>query len=116
MAEQVIAPEPRFTPAPAIVAMTTLPAAFDASDRSPRIQAAYAGPSEDNPSLSLRKRLKRATALDQMERNGHIVPPPAKTARSETPKPKVSTWANPAPGGLMFGRDDPALRPAFTAN
>jgi hypothetical protein len=116
MAEQVIAPEPRFTPAPAMVATTTLPAAFDASDRSPRIEAAYAGPSEDNPSLSLRKRLKRATALDQMERNGHFIPPSTKTARSETPKPNVSTWANPAPGGLMFGRDDPALRPAFTAN
>ena len=115
MAERVIAPEPRFAPSPAIVATPTLPAAFDARDLSPRIQAAYAGPSEDNPSLSLRKRLKRATALDQMERNGHIVPPPAQTVRAEALKPKLLTWGDPAPSGVMFGRDNPALRPAFTA-
>ena len=50
-----------------------------------------------------------------MERNGHIVPPPAQTVRAESLNPKLLTWGDPAPSGVMFGRDNPALRPAFTA-
>ena len=42
---------------------------FDLSKYGPNVQAAYRGPTADNPSLSLRKRLKRGAALDQMARS-----------------------------------------------
>lgn len=45
-----------------------LPNGFDLSRFGPHVQAAYRGPTEDNPSLSLRHRLRRAAAMDQMER------------------------------------------------
>lgn len=65
------------TPAPATAAVvheaeqpaeTTLPSGFDLSRFGPHVQAAYRGPTEDNPSLSLRHRLRRGAALDQMDR------------------------------------------------
>jgi hypothetical protein len=43
----------------------------DQSDRRPGetwVERAYRGPSPDNPSLSLRKRLKRAAFFDQRDR------------------------------------------------
>jgi hypothetical protein len=46
--------------------VTEIPEGFDLSRFGPHVQAAYQGPTEDNPSLSLKTRLKRATALDQM--------------------------------------------------
>lgn len=45
-----------------------LPEGFDLSRFGPHVQAAYRGPTPDNPSLSLRHRLRRAAALDQAER------------------------------------------------
>ncbi len=45
-----------------------LPAGFDLSRYGPHVQAAYCGPTPDNPSLSLRTRLKRARFYDQRER------------------------------------------------
>ena len=47
---------------------STLPNGFDLSRFGPHVQAAYHGPTEDNPSLSLRHRLRRAAAMDQKER------------------------------------------------
>ena len=47
---------------------STLPNGFDLSRFGPHVQAAYRGPTEDNPSLSLRHRLRRAAAMDQKER------------------------------------------------
>jgi len=47
---------------------STLPSGFDLSRFGPHVQAAYRGPTEDNPSLSLRHRLRRAAAMDQKER------------------------------------------------
>ena len=97
---------------PAVIAVT--PKAYvptiDPGDHSLRVAAAHAGPSEDNPSLSLKKRVKRAHALDLMEKNGHIVPPPARSMAQPT-KASVSTWAAPAKG-LMFGQ--PRMTPAFS--
>jgi hypothetical protein len=67
-------------PAPALTAMTRpvastpvadpaeLPEGFDLSRFGPHVQAAYRGPTADNPSLSLKKRLKRAHFFDQRER------------------------------------------------
>ena len=105
------APQPRFAQTPAI---TPAVAAHRPADQgSARVEAAYAGPSEDNPSLSMKKRIKRAHALDQMERNGHVVPAPEPIRAAAAPRqPSLSTWAKPAANGLMFGRD-PALKPAF---
>lgn len=48
---------------------TDLPPGFDLSRFGRHVQAAYRGPTEDNPSLSLRHRLRRAAAMDQLERN-----------------------------------------------
>jgi hypothetical protein len=47
---------------------STLPSGFDLSRFGPHVQAAYRGPTPDNPSLSLRNRLRRAAAMDQKER------------------------------------------------
>jgi len=46
----------------------TLPSGFDLSRFGPHVRAAYRGPTPDNPSLSLRNRLRRAAAMDQKER------------------------------------------------
>jgi hypothetical protein len=45
-----------------------LPDGFDLSRFGPHVQAAYRGPTADNPSLSLRTRLKRARFFDMKER------------------------------------------------
>ncbi|MEO7787568.1 MAG: hypothetical protein ABIR77_07080 [Sphingomicrobium sp.] len=81
------------------------------NNHSVRVEAAHAGPSEDNPSLSLKKRVKRAHALDQMERNGHLVPKPAPVGATQR-RPSVSTWAQPAASGRMLDRQ-PTPTPAF---
>ena len=46
----------------------TLPSGFDLSRFGPHVRAAYRGPTPDNPSLSLRNRLRRAAAMDQKAR------------------------------------------------
>ena len=74
-------PEPVvFEQQPAIVAPSAFawgstddpaPAAADQDDRQPGetwVERAYRGPSADNPSLSLRARLKRAAFFDKRER------------------------------------------------
>ena len=74
-------PEPVvFEQQPAIVAPSAfawgstddpVPAAADQDDRQPGetwVERAYRGPSADNPSLSLRARLKRAAFFDKRER------------------------------------------------
>lgn len=70
-----------FTPAPVLdaprpataqpshdVGHKAFPAAFDLSRYGRHVQAAYRGPTADNPSLSLQRRLKRARFFDQRER------------------------------------------------
>jgi resuscitation-promoting factor RpfA len=74
---------------------------FDTSKFGPHVQAAYRGPTSDNPSLSLRKRLKIAGELDRREReSGQIAdaggPAPAATAG----EPAVA--AAKAPHSLSF--------------
>jgi resuscitation-promoting factor RpfA len=60
-----------------------LPAGFDMSRYGRHVQAAYRGPTAENPSLSLRKRLKRARFYDQRERMGTA----SASARPAMPKP-----------------------------
>jgi len=45
-----------------------LPPGFDVSRFGRHVQAAYRGPTADNPSLSLKRRLKRASFFDMKER------------------------------------------------
>lgn len=47
---------------------TALPSGFDLSRFGRHVQAAYRGPTPDNPSLSLKNRLRRASFYDQRER------------------------------------------------
>jgi len=61
-------PFPAASAASAPAPVTRLPSGFDLSRFGPHVQAAYRGPTPDNPSLSLRYRLRRASALDQQER------------------------------------------------
>lgn len=46
----------------------TLPSGFDVSRFGRHVQAAYGGPTPGNPSLSLKKRIKRASFFDLRER------------------------------------------------
>ena len=64
---------------------------FDTSKFGRHVQAAYRGPTPENPSLSLRKRLKIAGELDRRERESGQI--------AETPKPAVATKA---PQSLSF--------------
>jgi hypothetical protein len=75
-AEPVVRPEPAFVrpatplhdPVPGKTPVTALPAGFDISKFGRHVQAAYRGPTPDNPSLSLKNRLRRASFFDQQER------------------------------------------------
>jgi len=63
---------------------------FDLSKYGPNVQAAYCGPTTDNPSLSLRKRLKRGAALDQMARStSEAAPVIAKVPATASTGPKT---------------------------
>lgn len=97
-------PAPRHDPvdekAPAA---TVLPSGFDISRFGRHVQAAYRGPTPDNPSLSLKYRLRKATALDQRERReveARVEPVAEKLAPSEggfiLRGDKIKTVARPA--------------------
>ena len=88
---------------------TTLPEEFDLSRFGPHVQAAYRGPTTDNPSLSLKYRLRRASFLDQQER---------RTAETTAAKPRDipdrGTWESRTASDFMFRRaGKPADKPAF---
>lgn len=57
-----------FVPSVQHPAGASAPEGFDMSRYGRHVQAAYAGPTPDNPSMSLRRRLKRARFFDQRER------------------------------------------------
>lgn len=110
--EQIVAPrmmsEPAFIP---VIDPVSTPVVeddefhdeFDLSKYGPHVQAAYRGPSEDNPSLSLKKRLKRGAALDQMARRTGA------TAAAVSTKSMVENrnfMLRPSTAGVSF-------RPAF---
>jgi hypothetical protein len=80
---------------PAAMEPTEVPERFDTSDFGPHVRAAYQGPTPENPSLSLRKRLKIAGELDRRERLGLATKPTAVT------KPVVA--ARPERMAMSFG-------------
>ncbi|HET6943068.1 MAG TPA: hypothetical protein VFH89_12990 [Sphingomicrobium sp.] len=107
--ESAIADEPMAEPAwdppvrePAAMAAveTTqandLPEDFDTSKFGPHVQAAYRGPTPENPSLSLRKRLKIAGELDRREReSGQIAEAARPVPAAPLVKPVVATAKAP---------------------
>lgn len=96
-AQTPAAQAPAATAPAAAATSTALPSGFDISRFGRHVQAAYRGPSPDNPSLSLKKRLKRANFFDMKERqNGGA---PATTSR----RPAFST-------GFVFSQAKPAYQ------
>lgn len=91
MAEQ---PAPAFAretaPAPvaATAAAASLPNGFDISRYGRHVQAAYRGPTPDNPFVSLKKRLTRAHFYDMQEaRAAESGAAPAPRAQTPSPRP-----------------------------
>lgn len=103
-------PAPVHDPVPATSAalagapVTKLPIGFDLSRFGPHVQLAYRGPTPDNPSLSLKYRLRRASALDQQER---------RAASEGAMRPAAQTPAKPA--WATYGEPQFMLRRAGTA-
>ena len=89
-----------------------LPEGFDLSRFGPHVQAAYRGPSENNPSLSLKKRLKAARAMDQQDRGNGVTrqAPPASSPIASTPadKPLMGQF-----GQVKVNFGQPKTEPAF---
>ena len=80
---------------PAAMEPAEVPESFDTSDFGRHVRAAYQGPTPENPSLSLRRRLKIAGELDRRERLG-LAPKPAVAT-----KPVVA--AKPEKMAMSFG-------------
>lgn len=86
---------PVHQPVAAAMESAEVPESFDTSDFGRHVKAAYQGPTPENPSLSLRKRLKIAGELDRRERLG-LAPKPAVVS-----KPVVA--AKPEKMAMSFG-------------
>lgn len=85
---------------------TRLPNGFDLSRFGRHVQAAYRGPTSDNPSLSLKYRVRRAAALDQQERR--LAEQQGSTRPAES-MPKVavgSNWQTRSNGDFLLRRAD----------
>jgi hypothetical protein len=82
---------------------TELPRGFDLSRFGPHVRAAYLGPTPDNPSLSLKYRLRRAGAMDQRERLEAEKRPTAPTPAAREPA-RQPAWASSNGDGFMLRR------------
>jgi hypothetical protein len=94
----------------------TLPSGFDISRFGRHTQAAYRGPTPENPFLSLKRRLKRASFFDMRERMAE---------QGGQPQPSYSQGATPQPAAAAARRQTeyvttkaprqprPGFRPAF---
>ncbi|MEO5612289.1 MAG: hypothetical protein ABIT68_05960 [Sphingomicrobium sp.] len=128
----IVAPEPVLTEpepvmaAPALVVATALePTAesetkfigpetelsddFDLSRFGPNVQDAYRGPTEDNPSASLKQRLRRANGMDQQERklDAEVEAATGESVLDEidaAPATATPTAAQPKKGDFIFAR------------
>jgi hypothetical protein len=103
--------------APAVrtdVPRTELPSGFDLSRFGPHVRAAYQGPTEDNPSLSLKHRLRRAGAMDQQARL-HGEAPVETVKPSVRPESVKKPLWNAQGEGFIFrpARGNQPSRPAF---
>jgi len=124
-AAPVVAAAPPADPTPdADGPVTELPEDFDLSRFGYNVQEAYKGPTEDNPSLSMKNRLTRARGMDQLERNldaeveaatgepvlteDELNPPAEAPAAETTTAPQGEGVSPPSTPG-----ERPALRPAY---
>jgi hypothetical protein len=80
--------------------VTELPEEFDTSQFGLHAQAAYNGPTEDNPSLSLKHRLSRANGMDQLAEREAEAEVAADAVEEAAAKPAA---APPTKGELMLG-------------
>jgi hypothetical protein len=97
------------------VPRTKLPSNFDLSRFGPHVRAAYMGPTPDNPSLSLKYRLRRAGAMDQRVRlEAGTQPQAAKPAKRPEPA-KQPAWVTNGDGFMLrrASGGQPSRRPAF---
>ena len=106
---------PTADPVPLAAAATAseLPDGFDVSKFGPHVQAAYRGPTADNPSASLKRRLTTGHFLDKKALEANPAPT---TASSEPVATSAvnSTWKTRGTADdFMFRRSDskPKLRP-----
>jgi hypothetical protein len=113
--EHQVKPEPAFVrpsrpavaaPAPEAavrtgVPQTKLPAGFDLSRFGPHVRAAYLGPTPDNPSLSMKYRVRRAAAMDKQDQLEAEKRPAveARTARAEPARQPA--WAASDEGFML---------------
>ena len=96
------------------VPRTKLPEGFDLSRFGPHVRAAYLGPTPDNPSLSLKHRLRRAGAMDQRARLEAEKAPATETPTETAATAQKAMW-NANTTGFMFRKTGSKLpsRPAF---
>ena len=87
---------PMHDPVPDKAPVTALPAGFDRSRFGRHVQAAYRGPTPDNPSLSLKNRLRRASFFDQQERRA------AEEARTVAQPAERPAWMTRKPNEAEF--------------
>jgi hypothetical protein len=89
---------PVAVPMPAAMEPTGVPDSFDTSDFGRHVKAAYEGPTPENPSLSLRKRLKIAGELDRRERLGLSAKPveATKPVNAATPEKMAFSFGGTA--------------------
>ncbi|MFL6779601.1 MAG: hypothetical protein ACJ8FC_03405 [Sphingomicrobium sp.] len=97
---------------------TKLPEGFDLSRFGPHVRAAYLGPTPDNPSVSLKHRLRRAAAMDQQARKEAGEHREAERAAARPSPARKPAWAAANGEGFMLrraGSDQPArpARPAY---
>ena len=90
-----------------------VPAGFDISRFGRHVQAAYRGPTADNPSLSLKNRLRRASFYDQREKAGLPTgiegqPEPAPLLAAKPAAEPAWMSSNGRDTDFMFGRDKTA--------
>ncbi len=77
---------------------------FDASRFGRHVQAAYRGPTADNPSVSLEYRLRRAAALDENERVASAQPGAGRVAGAPERHPRISRWESRPDADFMIRR------------
>lgn len=98
---------------------TKLPEGFDLSRFGRHVQAAYRGPTADNPSLSLKYRLRRGAALDQQERLAaeQAGSRPAATPAANIPAsiPARGNWESRPDADYLFRRAAKPAEPAKPA-
>lgn len=95
--------EPIHDPTPAKNAPpTNPPAGFDVSRFGPHVQAAYGGPTADNPSVSLEYRLRRAAVMDREERKMPAQAPSATQAPANIPA--RGNWESRTDADFLFRR------------